>query len=54
MIITEAYRENFIRTYSDAGFKIERDGRLFDEAIDPVGTNRNYTETDIPVPVPED
>lgn len=50
MIVTEAYGENFIKTYSNAGVKIERDGRLFDEAIDPVGTNRQYTETDIPVP----
>lgn len=54
MIITEVYRENFIRQYSDAGVKIERDGRLFDEAIDHIGTNRQYTETDIPVPLPDD
>lgn len=35
-----------IRTYSDAGMKIERDGIRYDEAVDPIGTGRTYTETD--------
>lgn len=41
------------RTYSDAGFKIERDGVVYDEAIDPADLNRIYTETDEPRYVPE-
>jgi len=34
------------RTYSNEGFMIERDGERYEEAIDPAGTNRVYTETD--------
>ena len=37
------------RTYSTSGYKIERDGFLYDEAIDPEWTHRTYTETDKPV-----
>lgn len=37
-----------VRTHSDSGFMVERDGVLYDEAIDPVGIERNYTETDEP------
>lgn len=36
-------------TYSDAGFMIERDGVRYSEAADPIGSNREYTETDEPV-----
>lgn len=36
-------------TYSDAGLKIMRDGVSYDEAVDPMGLNREYTETDEPV-----
>ena len=36
-------------TYSDAGMMIERDGARYSEAVDPMGSNRQYTETDIPV-----
>lgn len=39
----------FIRTYSDKGFMIERNGELYSEAIDPIRFNRKYTETDIPI-----
>ena len=49
MIITEKYAENLTRTYSDAGMKIERDGVLYDEAVDPNGIGRTYTETTEPV-----
>ncbi len=49
MIIYEAYNENLTRAYSDAGMQIERDGVRYDEAIDPNGSGRTYTETDIPV-----
>ena len=34
------------RTYSDLDHYIERDGFLFEEAVDPVGSGRVYTESD--------
>ena len=37
----------FRRTWSDAGFMIERDGAVYSEAVDPVEFDRIYTETDI-------
>lgn len=37
------------RTWSDAGFIIERDGVVYSEAVDPVEFDRVYTETDMPV-----
>ena len=37
------------RTWSDAGFMIERDGAVYSEAVDPAEFDRIYTETDIPV-----
>lgn len=44
-----------MRTYSDQGFKIEReDGQIFDEAIDPLGSGRLYFETDIPIETEDD
>ena len=51
MIKTETLIINnreFIRTYSDAGFKIRKDGtdEIYDEAIDPADSGRTYTETD--------
>lgn len=50
MIKIEAYTTipdgvKLIRTYSDSGMMIERDGVLYCEAIDPVDTKRKYTET---------
>lgn len=48
MLITERLTINgkeFIRTFSDSGFLIERDGVLYSEAIDPVDSGRTYTET---------
>lgn len=42
-------------TYSDIGMMIERNGALYSEAVDPLGSNREYTETDIPIePVEEE
>lgn len=40
--------DDFVRTYSDAGFKIERDGIRYDDAWDPVSLadERVYIETD--------
>lgn len=37
------------RTFSDAGYMIERDGIRYSEAVDPAELNRQYTETDEPI-----
>ena len=42
------------RTWSDAGFMIERDGAMYSDAVDPAEFDRVYTETDIPIEVMED
>ena len=34
------------RTWSDAGYMIERDGVVYSEAVDPAEFDRVYTETD--------
>lgn len=39
-----------IRTYSDAGYYIEREGVKYTEAIDPAKFERLYTETDEKIP----
>jgi hypothetical protein len=52
MLKTETITINgktFTRTWSDAGYQVERDGLRYDEAIDPVGLGRTYTETDQPI-----
>lgn len=52
MIITENLKirdRDFIKTYSDRGFYIEREKDLYEEAIDPVGSHRDYYETDIKI-----
>ena len=53
MIVTEYYKTRadgviLNRTYSDIGMRVERDGVLYDEAIDPAELNREYTESDVP------
>lgn len=52
MIVVEFFKERrdgvkLYRTYSSEGFMIERDGVVYEEAIDPEDTGRTYTETDI-------
>ena len=37
------------RTWSDAGFMIERDGAVYSEAVDPIDSGRTYTETKVPM-----
>ena len=59
MIQTETLTINnheLIRTYSDAGLKIRKSGtdEIYDEAIDPAGSGRTYSETDEPVETPEE
>ena len=52
MIITEKLTINgraFIKTYSDQGCMVERNGAQYAEAIDPEETGRTYTETAVPV-----
>jgi hypothetical protein len=52
MIITEHLDINgkdFIKTYSDKGMMVEREGVRYSEAIDPMEFNRVYTETDEPI-----
>ena len=39
----------FVKTYSDGGFYIERDGEKYSEAIDLADIPRTYTETDEPI-----
>ena len=49
MIKTENMTINnrsFVRTFSDSGKMIEREGVLYEEAIDPAEFGRTYTETD--------
>ena len=40
-------------TYSDAGMMIERNGAMYSEAVDPLNSGREYTETDIPIEIEE-
>ena len=52
MIKTENLYVNgraLVRTYSDANRMIQRDGTeiVYIEAVDPIGSGRTYTETDI-------
>lgn len=57
MIVRENYMINdkpFVRTYSDKGMMVEREGVMYAEANDPAEFGREYTETDIPVEAPED
>lgn len=52
MLKTETITINgktFTRTWSDAGYMVERDGALYEEAIDPEELGRTYTETDQPI-----
>lgn len=41
--------KQFVKTFSNAGNYIERDGAKYSEAIDPADIERTYTETDEPV-----
>ena len=58
MIKTEQLTVNgkeFVRTYSDTGLQIERDGVLYAEAVDPADSGRVYNESDQLIePVPEE
>lgn len=50
MIISETVKlndKNYTKTRSDSGYYIERNGMRYVEAIDPLGSEREYTETTI-------
>lgn len=50
MIISETVKlndKNYTKTRSDSGYYIERNGMRYVEAIDPLGSERDYTETAI-------
>ena len=54
MIITENIiikGKEYVKTYSDAGMMIARDGKKFSVAIEPINFVRQYVETDKPIPV---
>lgn len=58
-IITEYFRTRtdgvvLNRTCSDSGMMIERDGVRYSEAVDPIGLDRQYTETDEPIENPDE
>lgn len=57
MLVTETRTikdREFTYNYSDAGFYIERDGAMYEEAYDPIDSGRVYTETDTPIEHDED
>lgn len=41
--------KGYIRTWSDNHMMLERDGALYEEALDPAELGRTYTETDQPI-----
>ena len=56
MIVTENLTINgrsFVKTYSDSGYMVEREGVRYSEAIDPAELGRTYTETDERIPYEE-
>lgn len=60
MIVTEFYMKRddgvtLVRTYSDINMMIIQDGTgiLYSEAIDPDDSGRTYTESDVPIDIPE-
>lgn len=49
MIKTETVEINgtsYLHTYSDSGYMIEREGVQYGDAIDPIDSGREYTETE--------
>ena len=47
--VIEINGTQYRRTYSDSGYYIERDGMQFSEAIDFLGADFVYTETDVKI-----
>lgn len=54
MVVTEEYETHedgmkLVRSYSDSGKMISRNGELYEDAIDPLNSGRIYEETDVDV-----
>ena len=52
MIVTETLTidgRQFVKTYSDSGYMVERNRVRYSEAVDPAEFGRVYTETDEPI-----
>ena len=52
MIVTETLTidgRQFVKTYSDSGYMVERNGARYSEAVDPAEFGRVYKETDEPI-----
>ena len=49
-IKTKAFSATLVRTFSDAGMLIRREGVEYVDAVDPISSGRQYTETDTPIP----
>ena len=47
--VIEINGKQYRRTYSDSGYYIERDGMQFSEAVDFLGADFVYTETDVKI-----
>jgi hypothetical protein len=48
--IVRFHNKEYVRTWSDLSVMIERDGVLYEEAIDPAELGRTYTETEQEIP----
>lgn len=55
MIKTETLENGLVRTYSDTGHRLVQDGTgaVYDDAVDPAGSGRTYTESEELVEVQE-
>lgn len=55
MIKTETLENGLVRTYSDTGHRLVQDGTGagYDDAVDPAGSGRTYTESEELVEVQE-
>lgn len=55
MIKTEALESGLVHTYSDTGHRLVQvgTGAVYDDAVDPAGSGRTYTESEELVDVPE-
>ena len=47
--VIEINGTQYRKTYSDSGYYIERDGMRFSEAVDVIGADFVYTETDVKI-----
>lgn len=48
-LITVTGGTQYMYTYSDAGYMIERDGVQYGDAIDPIDSGREYMESTIKI-----